>query len=566
MPKRSRMGVRRKNNVALRETLQIVAVYFFTASCWILLSDQLVGRLFRESAMGFVSASIVKGMLFVTVTAALLFALVRRSIKRVLEKENEIARKNKDLDSSHALVRSIINSTPDRIFYKDMSGVYLGCNQAFADFCGKSIEQIIGKNDAQLFEEERASWFRSTDKKVMQSGAPYVTEEDSVSASGEKAWLETVKSLYCDAQGAPVGIIGISRDVTERRMREERIEYLSYHDPLTGVYNRTFLQKALESLSAPSSVPLSLIIGDVNGMKLINDAFGHRAGDKLLIDVADILLRGVRAGDTVTRIGGDEFLILLPNTDAKAAGEVAERVRMMCEQSCAPGDLVQNHLALGYATRESADQSLEETMAVAEDMMYRRKLFETQSMRNSVLTSIKTTMFEKSNETEEHAERLAELAVRFGRAAGLPKEKMDELALVATLHDIGKISIDKNTLTKTGKMSEEDWREIKKHPEVGYRIANSCAELRHIAEYILCHHERWDGGGYPRGLRGEQIPLIARIISIVDAYDAMTQDRTYRKAMTHEQAVEEVLRNGGTQFDPALATQFVGMLEGCESK
>lgn len=179
------------------------------------------------------------------------------------------------------------------------------------------------------------------------------------------------------------------------------------------------------------------------------------------------------------------------------------------------------------------------------------------SLRSDYLSYIKTTMFEKSNETEEHAERLAKLSKKLGEAMGLSENELDELELVAMLHDVGKISIDKNILTKAGRLSDAEWREIKKHPEVGYRIANSTSELSHIAEYILCHHEHWDGSGYPLGLSGTDIPLISRIITVVDAYDAMTQDRAYRKALPADVAVNEILSNKGTQFDPDIADIFV---------
>jgi len=189
--------------------------------------------------------------------------------------------------------------------------------------------------------------------------------------------------------------------------------------------------------------------------------------------------------------------------------------------------------------------------------MYRRKLLEHSSLHSSIISSIKTTMFEKSNETEEHAERLAQLSKELGKVIGVNEEDLILLELVATLHDIGKVSIDGNILTKPGKLNKEEWAEIKKHPEVGQRIAQTVPELRPISQYILCHHERWDGKGYPQGLVGEDIPVLSRIIAIVDSYDAMTQDRAYSKAMTKEAAIEEIIKNAGTQFDPEIARAFV---------
>jgi HD-GYP domain-containing protein (c-di-GMP phosphodiesterase class II) len=169
-------------------------------------------------------------------------------------------------------------------------------------------------------------------------------------------------------------------------------------------------------------------------------------------------------------------------------------------------------------------------------------------------------MYAKSQETEEHAERIKNLAQMVGKEIGLPQEKLDELALLATLHDIGKVGIDEKILNKPGKLSKEEWKEMKKHPEIGYRIAMASPELMTVAEYILAHHERWDGKGYPRGLKGEEIPLLARIIAITDAYDAMMSDRPYRKAISKEEALAEIKANAGTQFDPKFAEFFVKLM------
>jgi len=179
------------------------------------------------------------------------------------------------------------------------------------------------------------------------------------------------------------------------------------------------------------------------------------------------------------------------------------------------------------------------------------------SMHSSIISSIQATLFEKSHETQEHAERLVELSKSLGKALSLTDKQMKKLALLSTLHDIGKMSIDDQILSKPGKLTDEEWSEMKQHPEIGYRIAQASPDLRSIADYILSHHERWDGAGYPQGLRGESIPLLSRILLVVDAYDAMTQDKHYRKAMSRKAAITEIMKNAGTQFDFKISKIFV---------
>ena len=191
--------------------------------------------------------------------------------------------------------------------------------------------------------------------------------------------------------------------------------------------------------------------------------------------------------------------------------------------------------------------------------MYKRKLLETRSLHSSIIASIKTTLFEKSNETEAHATRLATMTKQLGQALGLSEDDLVALELFSTLHDIGKISIDREILTKPGRLTDGEWDEIKKHPEVGYRIAQASPELRPISDLILTHHEHWDGTGYPQGLSGEKIPLLARILAVVDAFDAMTEDRSYRPALSRDIAIAEIRRNAGKQFDPKITDLFLQM-------
>lgn len=561
-----------KKNVARSKSLKIAIVYFFIGCAWIFLSDKFVQLNFSVQSL-VLFYSLAKGFLYVFVTAILIYGLTYPTLKEVLDGKEALKKANGELEKANelnkelyqeyrkkqVLLKSLIDSIPDLIFYKDTNSVYLGCNAAFELFVGKPEQEIIGHTDKDLFSAEQAEQFLNMDREMLSSNTFIKQEERVTYPDGKEVVLETLKTPYHEQEGNIIGLIGISRDITERKNREEKIQYVNYHDNMTGLYNRTYFDEAKVALDRPDQLPLSVIVGDINGMKLINDAFGHAKGDTVLQEIADILKQCIQKEDNViARTGGDEFAVLMPHTDGQAVKEAVDNIRALCKEKRHEENRdIYIDIALGYATKREPGDSLDKAILLAEDLMYKRKLLEQKSLHNDYLAYIKTTMFEKSYETEEHAERLAELSKRLGMALGLSEDELDELELVAMLHDIGKISIDKGILTKAGKLSDEEWREIKKHPEVGYRIANSTSGLSHISEYILCHHEHWDGSGYPLGSSGTDIPLISRIIAVVDAFDAMTQDRAYRKAMSVEAAVNEILNNKGTQFDPDIADIFV---------
>ncbi|NLD26398.1 MAG: HD-GYP domain-containing protein, partial [Acholeplasmataceae bacterium] len=285
-------------------------------------------------------------------------------------------------------------------------------------------------------------------------------------------------------------------------------------------------------------------------------------GDRIIQRTAQLLSESLSGNEVLARTGGDEFSILLPSTSGAVAHETMLKIQNYINEynKKLAVDNYKINLALGYGTKENDDVEFSSVFKVAEDHMYKRKMLERNSSHSSIISSITATMIAKSQETEEHAERIKKLAQMVGKKIKLTQEQIDDLALLATLHDIGKVGIDEKILNKPGRLTEEEWVEMKKHPEIGYRIAMASPELMSIAEYILCHHERWDGTGYPRGLKGQQIPLLSRIIAITDAYDAMISDRPYRKAMTKVEAISEIRANAGTQFDPDCANFFVNLM------
>ena len=345
------------------------------------------------------------------------------------------------------------------------------------------------------------------------------------------------------------------RDISERKQMENKLEYLSYHDQLTGLYNRRFFEEELKRLDVERNLPLTIVMGDVNGLKLINDSFGHAMGDELLKKVAEVIIKGCRTDDIVARLGGDEFVILLPKTDAYEAEQIIKRIKdLALKEKVGSIDI---SISFGYETKNNEEEKIQDIFKKAEDHMYKKKLFESPSMRGKTINAIITTLHEKNKREEQHSHRVSKLCKSMGKALGLSEDEIKELKTVGLLHDIGKIAIDENILNKPGKLTDDEWEEIKRHPEIGYRILSTVNDMSEMAEYVLAHHERWDGKGYPKGLKGEEIPLQSRIITIADAYDAMTSERSYRSALPEEVAIEELKKNAGIQFDPELVKVFI---------
>ncbi len=339
----------------------------------------------------------------------------------------------------------------------------------------------------------------------------------------------------------------------------EEISFLSYSDKLTGLKNRAHMERMFSALDKNKNTKYHIIMGDLNGLKLTNDALGHLEGDKLLCIVSNILIESCEPDDIVSRWGGDEFVILVINKDDAYVDKVIENIKDKCENGMKFHFNIS--IAWGHAAPDEENQDTEAVMSLAEKRMYRNKLMEDKSARSTAINSLLKTLHVKHSETEEHTVRIKNLSYKLGKRIGLAAEKLDELELLSSLHDIGKIGIPEHVLMKPGKLTDEEWAIMKTHCDIGYRIASSSPEFAHIANEILAHHERYDGTGYPNGLKGEQIPLLARILNIVDSFDVMTNKRVYKEAFDKDYVKEEYKRCAGTQFDPEIAKEFISMLE-----
>lgn len=361
-------------------------------------------------------------------------------------------------------------------------------------------------------------------------------------------------------------VVGVRHDITARKLVEDQLHFLTYHDPLTTLKNRTYLDNFTKVVN-PSMFPLTLVVCDVNGLKLINDGLGHDAGDKLLKIAASTLKKVARKDDIVCRIGGDEFIFLLSNCDEIQAEKFRDRVNLaISTYNEAKNDLPLS-IAIGFATCPQYDSEwFDRTFKIADDNMYREKVSNRQSSRNTVVQSLMKTLGARDLVTGEHVGRMSKIILAFGEKLNLTHQARLNLSLLAQFHDIGKVGIRDEILLKPGALSPEEFEEMKQHCDIGRRIAQAIPELVIISDLIFKHHERWDGKGYPLGLKDVDIPLECRILAVVDAYDAMTNDRPYRKAMPSEVAFGELKRCSGTQFDPDIVDKFCAFIETWQSK
>ena len=361
--------------------------------------------------------------------------------------------------------------------------------------------------------------------------------------------------------------LGVAIDISELEKTREKLQYLSYHDDLTGLYNRKFMEENMERLDTERQLPLSLVMLDINGLKIINDTFGHAMGDKLLKRTAEILQDSIRQEDILARWAGDEFVIMLPQTTAKEAEEILARIDNKCRQSYRQScdkDLSKDppiSLGKGVATKIDPGEKLEEVLNRADKKMYEDKRKNGNTAKREMINCLLQRLYKNSYETERHSLRVGRLAMKLGEKLDLPDKSLEDLAYLGSLHDIGEVAIDRGILQKQGKLREDEWKKIKRHPGKGAKLVSPVGELNHLANIINYHHERWDGKGYPEGKTASNIPLLARIFAICDAYEVMTAGRPYKQAMSREEALEEIKNCAGSQFDPELAAEFIEMIK-----
>lgn len=423
---------------------------------------------------------------------------------------------------------------------------YLSVNEKFEELTGLKADDIIGKTVLEVLPSTELYWIE-TYGNVATNGEPISFEN----YAQELNKYYSVKA-YSPKQGQ---FAVLFEDITERKLVEEKVIYASKHDYLTGLPNRRYFDEKINELDHPRYYPLIVSMMDIDGLKLINDTLGHLAGDQAIIETARLLESSFNHTGFVARTGGDEFMILSPNTELDEFKTL--RNQMIQAMSLVKIQGIELTISFGIAQKTSRNELIEEILIETENNMYANKVLHGKSARNQIIVTLFDALKEKYEEERVHSSRVSYYCAKMGEQLELSESEKLELELAGRMHDIGKISIPDYILRKTDKLSDDEWQIMKNHTTYGYQILRTADQYSRLAEYALTHHERIDGKGYPQGLKGSEIPLFSRIISICDSFEAMTSDRQYRKALTHEQAIEELKRCSGSQFDEQLVELFI---------
>ncbi|MGE5421839.1 MAG: PAS domain S-box protein [Ignavibacteriales bacterium] len=478
----------------------------------------------------------------------------KQTAEALIQSENELRRQ---VDYLHTLIESM-----NEIFLTfDSEGIITFVNRRGTETLGFSSEELVGELFADLaYSDQSKAKIKRAISEVIGFRGTGVLEVPLLVKNGDQRVLSLSYSPIITEDELFGGMI-IAEDITDALHDKERLTYISEHDALTGLYNRAYFEKEMKKIDVFGEEQVALMIADVDGLKLINDTMGHESGDKVLRITGEIFNHLCPDSCFAARIGGDEFAIIMRQANNDKISECINKIRANITDHNEGNPGLPLSISMGFAIRPDDCTPMADIFREADNNMYREKLHIGQSARSAIVRTLARALGARDFMTEGHGERLQSLSNKVGVALGLNSRRIRDMQLLSQFHDIGKVGVSDAVLFKPGPLDDHEFEEMKRHCEIGHRIALSASEMTVIADWILKHHEWWNGKGYPLGLEGFEIPLECRILAIVDAYDAMTSDRPYRKAMSPVLAFQELRRCAGSQFDPELVEVFLGLFE-----
>lgn len=499
---------------------------------------------------------VILGMGFHTLLAfSVLFVIYGRYQYKFVEIEYEMQKRNatKDIEKKFqqlfeelplgvAIHRMIFDKQHKAIDYE-----FLDVNKGFEEHTSLKKSDIIHKTVKEFLPGTEDIWIQRYEQVVKQNKV--------MNFSGYSREIDR----YFNVVAYPLGndeFVTIVHNTTSEINRKQQLRFLSTHDYLTGLKNRHEFVNDLETLTHVKHMKTTLIIFDIDGLQLFNDVYGHKVGDEILIKVAKVLVDTVMNKYYVYRISGDSFAVILTNDQVK----LLERIDSL-KQKIEKISYQDFNVSITFAIKERANQSANQLIIDVEKELQKNKAKNKKSKYSTRITAILDALTSKYDDEKHHSDQVKLLCKKVGESLGLNKKAIDNLMMAGHLHDIGKIAIPEEVLHKPGRLTDDEYEIVKTHAEIGYRILNAVDEYQEIALATLHHHERYDGKGYPSGLSGEDIPLISRIISVVDAYEAMTSDRVYRKSLGKAFAIQELKSCSGSQFDPKIVDVFIKSLD-----
>ena len=460
----------------------------------------------------------------------------------------ELQKKLMDLERINSRNNALISTIPDLLLVSDLEGNLL------------PFSLSAQKQDAIMAEFiQNSETLRVLKKTVLEAvkKETYNTEEFQLIRNGSVQYFEA-RLHKSDTEEVLIMI----RNMTDRIALQRRLIELAEHDSLTKLYNRRIFEEEMNTCNGIDLENVCLVSIDVNGLKFINDTLGHLSGDRMIIAAGEIIRQIFGEHGHVARIGGDEFGVILRGLDEGRIETMLGQLIAKVEQYKIINNDENLSLSYGYSYHACGTVNMEFMFQEADNNMYQNKLLKKESVRSTFVSSFMKALEVKDYVVEGHVSRMEEIAKLIGEALSLHQDRMDKLLLLTKFHDIGKIGIPDSILKKTAPLTEAEWKVMRTHSSIGERIALEAADIKDIAHLILKHHERWDGLGYPLGLKDDEIPVECRILAIADAYDAMTNDRPYRLAMPRDTAITEIVRCSGTQFDPSLVSVFIQVIRG----